>query len=330
MSSYVFWLTMRSRILEACAISAPWIVDSSVGTVSLPPSASPPFLSASPPLPLFFCLRSASRFRSWSSMYASNMSHCVAWPAYSTDGGGSVIVPRSLCPLFRVCDVRSEKLNWLRIPRASSSKTSFPSTCCLSSSAPIAFFSSCSRSFCFFASSPATCRRMPSCFKWNSDCSTVAMCLKIFSLWEKWAILCAALGFSAFHNRVSSSPSSFSERLIWSVGRIIILAGSQLLPGMMVWRRSSGEGEATSGSGTETGALTFLGGIHPPPAAAQPAAGTRRRARVQRRDPEMETGHFENKTTLLLLGSVRRPRERQHMHLYGRDRDLVPRRVLQP
>ena len=62
-----------------------------------------------------------------SSMYASYISHCVHCDEYSTDGGGSVIVPRSRSPLLAVCEVLSEKLNWLRSPRASSSVASLAS-----------------------------------------------------------------------------------------------------------------------------------------------------------------------------------------------------------
>ena len=37
------------------------------------------------------------------SMYPSKISHCVHCAEYSTDGGGSVIVPRSRSPLLSVC-----------------------------------------------------------------------------------------------------------------------------------------------------------------------------------------------------------------------------------
>ena len=36
-------------------------------------------------------------------MYPSKISHCVHCAEYSTDGGGSVIVPRSRSPLLSVC-----------------------------------------------------------------------------------------------------------------------------------------------------------------------------------------------------------------------------------
>ena len=46
--------------------------------------------------------------------------HCVDCAEYSTEGGGSVIVPRSRSALLSVCEARSEKLNWLRRPAVSS------------------------------------------------------------------------------------------------------------------------------------------------------------------------------------------------------------------
>ena len=59
-----------------------------------------------PSFPFPFALRSASRFRSMSSTYASKIDHSFAVAAYSTEAGGSVMVAIDREPKLSVCEAR--------------------------------------------------------------------------------------------------------------------------------------------------------------------------------------------------------------------------------
>jgi hypothetical protein len=133
--------------------------------------------------------------------------HC---DEYSTEGGGSVMVPRSRSALLSVCEARSEKLNWLRRLVASSSPAPSPSAFFFSASFAAAAFSSSSRSFCFFASSDAWWNKQPSCVKWFASWSTDGSILNFFVAWSQRTMLTGAPGLSAFRIFVVSSLSSLS------------------------------------------------------------------------------------------------------------------------